>query len=602
MVDIQHIRNFAIIAHIDHGKSTLADRILEMTGTIHKLKMKEQILDRMDIERERGITIKAQAVKINYTNKDKEQYHLNLIDTPGHVDFTYEVSRSLAACEGAVLLIDATQGFQAQTIANLYLALEQDLMIIPVINKVDLPSARPEALKREINHIIGNEENEIISISAKTGEGVDELLERIITEIPPPKGNEKDSLRALIIDAHYDDYRGVIIYIRIVDGSIKKNDWIKMMSSGKKFQVGEIGVFKPDMTPVDSLKSGDVGYIIATIREIADSRIGDTITSFEKPADNPLPGYKQPKSMVFCGLYPVEPADYNRLSLALDKLSLNDSSFSYQAETSQALGFGFRCGFLGVLHLEIIKERLEREYELELVITVPNVVYRITETNGEVREIENPEDFPDNTRLEKVEEPFVKLNLVTPPEFMGAMMELNHKKRAEYIKMEYLSEERVSLEYKLPLAELIIDYYDKIKAGSKGYASIDYEFDDFRKADLVKVQILINGEPLDAVSFLAHRDVATRRGRQMVMKLRRGIPRHLFDIPIQAQVGGRIVARETIKALRKDVTAKCYGGDITRKRKLLSKQKEGKKRMKMVGNINIPQDALLSVLEIGDED
>jgi GTP-binding protein LepA len=532
MVDIQHIRNFAIIAHIDHGKSTLADRILEMTGTIHKLKMKEQILDRMDIERERGITIKAQAVKIDYTNKDKEQYHLNLIDTPGHVDFTYEVSRSMAACEGAVLLIDATQGFQAQTIANLYLALEQDLVIIPVINKVDLPSARPEALKREIKHIIGHEENEIISISAKTGEGVDELLERIIDEIPPPKGNENDSLRSLIIDAHYDDYRGVIIYIRIVDGSIKKNDWIKMMSSGKKFQIGEIGVFKPDMTPVDSLKAGDVGYIIATIREIADSRIGDTITSFEKPADNPLPGYNQPKSMVFCGLYPVEPADYNRLSLALDKLSLNDSSFSYQAETSQALGFGFRCGFLGVLHLEIIKERLEREYELELVITVPNVVYRITETNGEVREIENPEDFPDNTRLEKVEEPFVKLNLVTPPEFMGAMMELNHKKRAEYIKMEYLSEERVSLEYKLPLAELIIDYYDKIKAGSKGYASIDYEFDDFRQADLVKVQILINGEPLDAVSFLAHRDVATRRGREMVMKLRRGIPRHLFDIPM----------------------------------------------------------------------
>lgn len=602
MIDINHIRNFAIIAHIDHGKSTLADRILEMTGTIHKLKMKEQILDRMDIERERGITIKAQAVKIDYTNKDNEQYHLNLIDTPGHVDFTYEVSRSMAACEGAVLLIDATQGFQAQTIANLYLALEQDLVIIPVINKVDLPSARPDALKREIKHIIGHEENEIISISAKTGTGVEELLERIITEIPPPKGNENESLRSLIIDAHYDDYRGVIIYVRIVDGSIKKNDWIKMMSSGKKFQIGEVGVFKPDMTPVDSLKAGDVGYIIATIRDIADSRIGDTITNFEKPADNPLPGYKQPKSMVFCGLYPVEPADYNRLSLALDKLSLNDSSFSYQAETSQALGFGFRCGFLGVLHLEIIKERLEREYELELVITVPNVVYRITEINGNPHEIENPEDFPENTRLEKVEEPFVKLTLVTPPEFMGAMMELNHKKRAEYVKMEYLSEERVSLEYKLPLAELIIDYYDKVKAGSKGYASIDYEFDDFRQADLVKVQILINGEPLDAVSFLAHRDIATRRGREMVMKLRRGIPRHLFDIPIQAQVGGRIVARETIKALRKDVTAKCYGGDVSRKRKLLQKQKEGKKRMKMVGNINIPQDALLSVLDIGDED
>lgn len=602
MVDIQYIRNFAIIAHIDHGKSTLADRILEMTGTISKLKMKEQILDRMDIERERGITIKAQAVKIDYTNKDKEQYNLNLIDTPGHVDFTYEVSRSMAACEGAVLLIDATQGFQAQTLANLYLALEQDLVIIPVINKVDLPSARPEALRREIHHIIGNEENEIISISAKTGLGVDELLERIIIEIPPPKGNENDSLRALIIDAHYDDYRGVIIYIRLIDGSIKKNDWIKMMSSGNKFQVGEVGVFKPDMTPINLLKAGDVGYMIATIRNISDSRIGDTITGFEKPAVNPLPGYKLPKSMVFCGLYPVETADFNHLSQALDKLSLNDSSFSYQAETSQALGFGFRCGFLGVLHLEIIKERLEREYELELIITVPNVVYRITETNGSVKEIENPEDFPDNTRLEMVEEPFVKLTLVTPPEFMGAMMELNHKKRAEYIKMEYLSEERVSLEYKLPLAELIIDYYDKIKAGSKGYASIDYEFDDFRKADLVKVQILINGEPLDAVSFLAHRDVATRRGRQMVMKLRSGIPRHLFDIPIQAQVGGRIVARETIKALRKDVTAKCYGGDITRKRKLLSKQKEGKKRMKMVGNINIPQDALLSVLEIGDED
>ncbi|MFH1515385.1 MAG: translation elongation factor 4 [bacterium] len=602
MVGIDHIRNFAIIAHIDHGKSTLADRILELTGTVHKLKMKEQMLDTMDIERERGITIKAQAVQIIYEPEKGEMYHLNLIDTPGHVDFTYEVSRSMAACEGAVLLIDATQGFQAQTLANLYLAMEQDLVIIPVINKIDLPGARAESLRREIKQIIGTDEGDILSISAKTGEGVDSLLRRIVREIPSPTGNDKSSLRALIFDAHYDDYRGVIVYIRIVDGFLKKGDWIKMMSNNRKFQVNEIGVFKPTMLPVDSLQTGDVGYIIATIRDINDSRIGDTVTSFEKPSETPLSGYKRPKPMVYCGLYPVEPADYHKLSQALDRLSLNDSSFTFMPETSQALGFGYRCGFLGVLHLDIIKERLEREYDLELVITVPNVVYRITDTSGVSKEIENPEDFPEGGRLVKVEEPIVKLTLVTPPEYMGPMMELNHKRRAQYIKMEYLSEERVSLEYRLPLAELIVDYYDKVKAGSKGYASIDYELDGFSEADLVKVQILINGEPLDAVSFLAHRELATRRGREMVQKLRRGIPRHLFDIPIQAQVGGKIVARETIKALRKDVTAKCYGGDITRKRKLLEKQKEGKKRMKMVGNINIPQDALLSVLDIGDDD
>lgn len=601
MSEIRKIRNFAIIAHIDHGKSTLADRILEITGTVHKLKMKEQMLDRMDIERERGITIKAQAVRINYDSPDTKTYNLNLIDTPGHVDFTYEVSRSLAACEGAVLLIDATQGFQAQTIANLYLALEQDLVIIPVINKIDLQSARPDALKREIKYIIGTEESDILSVSAKTGAGVKELLERIVRDIPYPKGNSDGPLRALIFDAFYDDYRGVIVYLRVIDGKVRKGDWIKMMSNGKKFQVGEIGVFRPEMTPIDELSTGDVGYLIATIREIVDSRIGDTVTTYEKPSTQPLAGYKQPKPMVYCGLYTVETSDYSRLALALGKLSLNDSSFTFQPETSQALGFGYRCGFLGVLHLDIIKERLEREYNLELVVTVPNVVYRLTDTQGNVSEIENPEDYPNSTRLAKVEEPFVRLTLVTPPEYMGAMMELNHKKRAEHVKMEYLSEERVSLEYKLPLSELIVDYYDKVKAGSKGYASIDYEFDEFREADLVKVQILVNSEPLDAVSFLAHRDVAVQRGRAMVLKLRRGIPRHLFDIPIQAEVGGKIVARETIKALRKDVISKCYGGDITRKRKLLDKQKEGKKRMKMVGNVHIPQEALLTVLDTSDE-
>jgi GTP-binding protein LepA len=600
--DREHIRNFAIIAHIDHGKSTLADRILEITGTIHKLKMREQFLDRMDLERERGITIKAQAVQIEYHSENGEDFHLNLIDTPGHVDFNYEVSRSLAACEGAILLIDATQGFQAQTLANLYLALEQDLAIIPVINKIDLASARPEVLKREINYIIGYEEKDILSLSAKTGENVKILLERLIREIPAPGGKPDSPLRALIFDAHYDDYRGVIIYMRVVDGGIKKGDWIKMMSTGKKFQVNEIGVFKPEMTPVSSLETGEVGYLIATIREISDARVGDTITTFEKFAEKPLAGYKKPKPMVYCGLYPIETNDYQKLSHALEKLSLNDSSFTFQAETSQALGFGFRCGFLGVLHMDIIRERLEREYDLELVVTVPNVVYRITDTKGEVKEIENPEDFPDSTKLEKVEEPFVRLTLVTPPEYMGAMMDLNHKKRAEYIKMEYLSETRVSLEYHLPLAELIVDYYDKIKAGSKGYASIDYEFLGFREANLVKVRILINGEPLDAVSFLADRENAVRRGRELVQKLRRNIPRHLFDIPIQAEVGGKVVARETIKALRKDVLAKCYGGDITRKRKLLEKQKEGKKRMKMVGNVNIPQEALLIVLKIGEDE
>jgi len=602
VIQKENIRNFAIIAHIDHGKSTLADRILEITGTIPKIRMREQILDRMDIERERGITIKAQAVRIDYKADNGELYRLNLIDTPGHVDFTYEVSRSLAACEGAILLIDATQGFQAQTIANLYLALEQDLQIIPVINKIDLPSARPDALKREIQTIIGTKPNEVLAISAKTGEGVSELLEIIVKEIPSPKGDEDTSLKALVFDAHYDDYRGVIVYIRVMDGAIRKGDWIRMMATDKKFQVNEIGVFKPDMTPIDILQTGDVGYIIATIRDIADSRVGDTVTSHEKPADKPLPGYKRPKPMVFCGLYTVETADYEHLGQALEKLSLNDSAFTYQPETSQALGFGFRCGFLGVLHMDIIKERLEREYNLELIVTVPNVVYRITDTKGYVKEIENPEEFPDSTHLTKVEEPYVLLRLVTPSEFMGPMMELNHKKRAEYIKMEYLSEERVTLEYYLPLAELIVDYYDKVKAGSKGYASVDYEFHGFREADLVKVQILINGEPLDAVSFLSDRESATRKGRVMVMKLRRSIPRHLFDVPIQASVGGKIVARETIKALRKDVLSKCYGGDVTRKRKLLEKQKEGKKRMKMFGNVNIPQDALLIVLDISEDD
>jgi len=602
VIQKENIRNFAIIAHIDHGKSTLADRILEITGTIPKIRMREQILDRMDIERERGITIKAQAVRIDYKANNGELYRLNLIDTPGHVDFTYEVSRSLAACEGAILLIDATQGFQAQTIANLYLALEQDLQIIPVINKIDLPSARPDALKREIQTIIGTKPNEVLAISAKTGEGVSELLEIIVKEIPSPKGDENVSLKALVFDAHYDDYRGVIVYIRVMDGAIRKGDWIRMMATDKKFQVNETGVFKPDMTPIDILQTGDVGYIIATIRDIADSRVGDTVTSHEKPADKPLPGYKRPKPMVFCGLYTVETADYEHLGQALEKLSLNDSSFTYQPETSQALGFGFRCGFLGVLHMDIIKERLEREYNLELIVTVPNVVYRITDTKGYVKEIENPEEFPDSTHLTKVEEPYVLLRLVTPSEFMGPMMELNHKKRAEYIKMEYLSEERVTLEYYLPLAELIVDYYDKVKAGSKGYASVDYEFHGFREADLVKVQILINGEPLDAVSFLSDRESATRKGRAMVMKLRRSIPRHLFDVPIQASVGGKIVARETIKALRKDVLSKCYGGDVTRKRKLLEKQKEGKKRMKMFGNVNIPQDALLIVLDITEDD
>lgn len=602
VIQKENIRNFAIIAHIDHGKSTLADRILEITGTIPKIRMREQILDRMDIERERGITIKAQAVRIDYKANNGELYRLNLIDTPGHVDFTYEVSRSLAACEGAILLIDATQGFQAQTIANLYLALEQDLQIIPVINKIDLPSARPDALKREIQTIIGTKPNEVLAISAKTGEGVSELLEIIVKEIPSPKGDENVSLKALVFDAHYDDYRGVIVYIRVMDGAIRKGDWIRMMATDKKFQVNETGVFKPDMTPIDILQTGDVGYIIATIRDIADSRVGDTVTSHEKPADKPLPGYKRPKPMVFCGLYTVETADYEHLGQALEKLSLNDSAFTYQPETSQALGFGFRCGFLGVLHMDIIKERLEREYNLELIVTVPNVVYRITDTKGYVKEIENPEEFPDSTHLTKVEEPYVLLRLVTPSEFMGPMMELNHKKRAEYIKMEYLSEERVTLEYYLPLAELIVDYYDKVKAGSKGYASVDYEFHGFREADLVKVQILINGEPLDAVSFLSDRESATRKGRAMVMKLRRSIPRHLFDVPIQASVGGKIVARETIKALRKDVLSKCYGGDVTRKRKLLEKQKEGKKRMKMFGNVNIPQDALLIVLDITEDD
>jgi len=602
VAELSQIRNFAIIAHIDHGKSTLADRFLEVTGTVDKLKMREQLLDRLDLERERGITIKAQAVQINFHSKvDGKQYIFDLIDTPGHVDFTYEVSRSLAACEGAILLVDASQGIQAQTLANLYLAMEQDLTIIPVLNKIDLPAARPEELKQEIGHLIGTPPEEIRAVSAKTGDGVWEVLEQVAALIPPPVGDPAAPLRALIFDSHYDTFRGVIIYVRIVDGRVKKGDQILMVATNRTYEVIELGVFKPDMSPRTELATGEAGYLICTIRDIRTVKIGDTVTLKGNTGVVPLPGFVQPKQMVFCGLYPVEADDYERLTIALEKLSLNDASFTYEAETSQALGFGYRCGFLGLLHMEVIRERLEREYNLELVITVPNVIYQLEHDNGTVEEINNPADFPEGKKINEVREPYVKVTLISPTEYIGALMDLNHKKRGIHKKLEYLSESRVTMEYDLPLAELIVDYYDRLKAATKGYATLDYELIGFRASDLVRVNIMVNEEPLDALSFLCAKDHAYNRGREMVQRLRKVIPRHMFDVPIQAAIGGRIIARETIKAMRKDVLSKCYGGDITRKRKLLEKQKEGKRRMKMVGNVTIPQEAFLSVLDISDD-
>ncbi len=603
MVDQKHIRNFCIIAHIDHGKSTLADRLIELTGLLSEREMTDQVLDNMDLERERGITIKAQSVRMDYTADDGERYVLNLIDTPGHVDFTYEVSRALAACEGALLVVDASQGIEAQTLANVYMALEHNLEIIPVINKIDLPAADPEKVKREIEEVIGLDTSIAILASAKTGIGMKEILEAVVNFIPPPQGDPRAPLRALIYDSFYDSYKGVITYFRIFEGTVRKGDRIRFMATGKEFIVDELYVFRPGLTPVDQLSAGEVGALAATIREVKHVRVGDTITLADNPAREPLPGYRKATPMVFTGLYPVETNDYVRLRDALEKLQLNDASLSFEPETSEALGFGFRCGFLGLLHMDIIQERLEREFDLNLIATAPNVVYRINLTNGEQLMIENPANWPDPSKIASVEEPVVRASIITPTEYVGPLMELCQDRRGTFLNMEYLNEKRVNLHYKLPLAEIMYDFFDQLKTRSRGYASFDYEVTGYEPADVVKLDILVHGQVVDALSCIVHREKAQKVGRALVQKLRKLIPRHLFEVPIQAAVGNKILARENIAPLRKDVLAKCYGGDVTRKRKLLEKQKEGKKRMKAVGSVEIPQEAFMAVLSTNsDED
>ncbi|NLP43465.1 MAG: elongation factor 4 [Peptococcaceae bacterium] len=594
------IRNFCIIAHIDHGKSTLADRLIEYTGTMSSRELKEQVLDSMDLERERGITIKLQAVRLQYKAKDGEMYELNLIDTPGHVDFSYEVSRSLAACEGALLVVDAAQGIEAQTLANVYLALENDLEIIPVINKIDLPSADPDRIKQEIEDVIGLDASEAILASAKNGIGIEEILEAIVQKIPAPVGDDEEPLKALIFDSKFDSYRGAIPYIRIFDGKVTKGTNIKMMSSGKVFEVTEVGVFTPAMVLVEELRAGEVGYIAGSIKNVGDTRVGDTITDNDNPASEPLPGYRKAVSMVFCGLYPVDTSDYEKLKDALEKLKLNDASLMYENETSAALGFGFRCGFLGLLHMDIIQERLEREFGLAIITTAPSVVYHVNTTDGRQISIDNPALLPPAGEIVSIEEPVVRASIMVPSEFVGSIMELNQEKRGSFINMEYITESRVNLHYELPLSEIVYDYFDQLKSRTKGYASLDYELKGYKEANLVKLDIMINGEVVDALSFIVHKDKAYQRGRRLVEKLRSLIPRQLFEVPVQAVIGSKVIARENIRAIRKDVLAKCYGGDITRKRKLLEKQKEGKKRMKQVGSVEIPQDAFMAVLKIDD--
>ncbi|MBA4600775.1 translation elongation factor 4 [Thermoactinomyces mirandus] len=595
------IRNFSIIAHIDHGKSTLADRILEKTGALTKREMQEQFLDRMDLERERGITIKLQSVRLPYKARDGREYILNLIDTPGHVDFTYEVSRSLQACEGALLVVDASQGVEAQTLANVYLALENDLEIIPVINKIDLPSAEPERVKQEIEDVIGLDASNAVLASAKSGIGIEEILEQIIEKVPPPEGDEKAPLRALIFDSLYDSYKGVIIYTRVVEGTIKKGMPIKMMSTGKTFEVTEVGAFTPNAITLDELKPGEVGFVCANIKNVRDTRVGDTITNADNPAIEPLPGYRRINPMVFCGLYPVDSSDYDDLREALEKLELNDASLSYEPETSQALGFGFRCGFLGLLHMEIIQERIEREFGIQLITTAPSVVYKVYKTDQTMLEIENPTLMPPVQEIERVEEPYVKASIMVPDDFVGAVMEICQNKRGQYVTLNYLDTNRVNLVYELPLAEIVYDFFDQLKSNTKGYASYDYELVGYKASNLVKMDILLNGEVVDALSFIVHRERAYQRGRALVEKLRKLIPRQMFEVPIQAAIGNKVIARETISAMRKNVLAKCYGGDVSRKRKLLEKQKEGKKRMKAVGNVEVPQEAFMAVLKIDEQ-
>lgn len=597
-MDQNKIRNFSIIAHIDHGKSTLADRLIEYTGTLTKREMEAQILDSMDLERERGITIKAQAVRSSYKAKNGEEYMLNFIDTPGHVDFTYEVSRALAACEGALLVIDATQGIEAQTLANVYLALDNDLEIIPVINKVDLPSADPDRVKHEIEEVIGIDASEAVLTSAKTGLGIEDVLEAIVAKVPAPSGISDSPLKALVFDSKFDAYKGVVLYVRIIDGRIKPGMKIKMMATNAEFEVTEVGVFKPNLVNVDSLEVGQVGFFAAAIKNVKDARVGDTVTDANNPAAEALPGYRKATPMVFCGLYPVENSDYDNLRDALEKLQLNDASLVFEPETSVALGFGFRCGFLGLLHMDVIKERLEREYNLTLITTAPNVIYQVFRTNGDVELVDNPSNFPDPTVIDHVEEPYVNATIIVPKDYVGAVMELSQEKRGEYENMTYLDETRVMIHYALPLSEIIYDYFDRLKSVTRGYASLDYELAGYRASSLVKVDILLNGEPVDALSAIVHREKAVSRGRQLVEKLRSLIPRQMFEIPVQAAIGNKVIARENVRAMRKDVLAKCYGGDISRKRKLLEKQKEGKKRMKQVGSVELPQEAFMAILKM----
>ena len=599
----EHIRNFSIIAHIDHGKSTLADRLIEMTGVLSKREMESQVLDNMDIEKERGITIKSQAVRMLYRAKNGEEYEFNLIDTPGHVDFNYEVSRSLAACDGAILVVDSSQGVEAQTLANVYLAIDNNLEILPVINKIDLPNARPQEVKDEIEEIIGIPAQDAPCISAKSGLNVEEVLERIVTDIPAPSGDEKSNLKCLIFDSLYNDSQGAIAYVRVKDGTVTVGDEIELMASKKVFTVTELGYFEPGTyVPTEKLEAGDVGYIAASIKNLSDIRVGDTITHKGQPAAEALPGYKKVNPMVYCGLYPMDGSDYENLKVALEKLKLNDAALEFEQETSAALGFGFRCGFLGLLHLEIIEERLDREFDLSLITTSPSVVYKVHKTNGEVVDLYNPSELPIPNEISYIEEPFVEAEILTPKDFVGNIMEICQNRRGIFVDMKYLDQARVTLIYEMPLNEIIYDFFDSLKSNTKGYASFDYELKEYRRSELVKLDIWVNGESVDALSFIVHNDMAYDKGKKMVEKLKTVIPRHLFTIPLQAVIGGKIIARETISAMRKDVLAKCYGGDITRKKKLLEKQKRGKKKMREIGNVEIPQEAFLSVLKLDEEE
>lgn len=602
-VDKKHIRNFSIIAHIDHGKSTLADRLLELTSSVAKRDMQEQILDDMDLERERGITIKAHAVKLDYTAKNGEVYEFNLIDTPGHVDFNYEVSRSLAACEGAILIVDASQGVEAQTLANTYLALDHDLDILPVINKIDLPAAEPERVAEEVEEVIGIPCLDAPRVSAKTGENVEDVLEYIVNEVSAPVGDDSKPLKALIFDSVYDSYRGVIVYVRVMDGKLRSGDTMRMMATGAEFTVVEVGYMRAtSMEKTDELCAGEVGYITASIKTVSEARVGDTVTLASNPADEALPGYRKVNPMVFCGVYPADGADYENLRDALEKLQLNDASLSYEPETSGALGFGFRCGFLGLLHLEIIEERLEREYNLDLITTVPSVVYKIHLTDGSMVEIDNPTNYPDPALIDYCEEPFANAHVYVPSDFVGTVMDMCQERRGVFKDMNYITPDRVDIHYELPLNEIIYDFFDALKSRTRGYASFDYEIADYRKSDLCKVDVLLNGDVIDALSFIIHREKAYVRGRKIAEQLKKHIPRHLFEVPIQVAIGSKVIARETVKALRKDVLAKCYGGDVTRKKKLLEKQKEGKKRMRQFGSVEVPQEAFLAVLKLSSDD